>query len=1398
MKRVFTIPERTHGSGPVFIIWQPTKASHLVTMGYDNTVIIHDRHGDKVDTINLPGQCTGLSWDVEGNILGAISDKSPLIFLWDSSLHKMSRVDTGVRDVLTMLVWSKKDHLLAVGTSKGNVLIYNHSSSRKVPVLGKHAKRITTGDWSDTNLLALTGDDHMLTISNSEGDTLFQFQLKGEPSFLTFATIQPRDSLHPSTGNNCVSLILNKKNLFLLRLTDMENPYVMSFQDKYGSIKSYQWFGEGYIVIGFSSGLLVMVSTHPSEMGQEISTVRAHQDFLTGIALCTKTKKVATFSENVVKFFDLNQLDDTKSVLIVEDEKSVEWLEWTDDGQLLAMTTSSGAVHVYLTKLTILGSTFGSRAAYLSSLLEVTVVNVLNDNDDDNGYDEESTITFRIDIEPTLIAVGPFHVVVSINNRAWFYGLTGSDSNLLLKEKEYSSIVKSIVLNGDYAAALFTNGKLHLHLIESETAAGASYDQREAKIFNDGSTPDAGKISSISLTNDFLIYSTESGFVEFFSLEDWSMVNVYRHQIGINLISPDITGLRLILVDSRSRVYVYNAVTDEAFILEQPEDFPTSIRSILWESYHPSKHVFSLTDERNLWVYAYVCDSLEGQFIEYIERMKFPVGQYPLLLHNGVILCQTESGKTSNFILTSYNWVSSMKDVKGSVKEIDILSTTLKLRRYSDAWNICNSLNDTTLWKTFGQQALKDLNIDLARRIYRTIGDSGMVHSLEKLNYVEERNLIAGFVSLFLNQFDVAQKFFLASSKPREALEMRQNLQDWDSALALANRLAPDSVPIISREYASQLEFQGDYQSALEHYDKALIEEENDDLNTNKHNQICKAGIARSSLKCGNIKKGVEAALELKDDHELQIECGAILESLKLYSDAALLYEQGHDAEKASKLYLSVRNTRKVGQLIDKFSITNADILSQYGRLKESEGDYKEAVKAYLASGKTIESVRLLLDKLNNPGEAVRLVKESGNLEGAKMIARFFQKINDIESAIEFLILSKCNDEAFQLATSTGNVDIFANFLLDLTEQQKSRDNGFSGNAIDPKLTEDFKSLAIYYEQTKNPLMSGKFYCLSGNCRKGVKLLLQSATITGDVGEVIKTAIDFVSINRDDQAIRDLINYLMGEPDGEPKDFKYLFRLYMSLGQFKEAARTAVVIAKEEQSAGNYRNAHDLLFGMCQELRKQKIKIPMEMDSSLMLIHSYLLAKAWIKIGDDLRSAQLLIRVANNISKFSARDIVAILTITVIECQKIGFKKQALQYASMLMKPEYRELIKPKEVKRKIETLVRKSASTRREADDIGDLVTGKQTDCPYCNVKLLETELICFDCRNNIPFCIATGHHIIKGDLTVCPSCTFPAIKSYFKKYLDKNPVCPMCGSNIEINELESIEDINKLLNQE
>lgn len=187
---------------------------------------------------------------------------------------------------------------------------------------------------------------------------------------------------------------------------------------------------------------------------------------------------VVTFS---VKLYNLEDLNDVKCILPVDDEKAIEWMEWTEDGQMIAMASESGCVHVYLVKLNILGSCFGSRLAFLSSLLEVTVLNVTENS-------SEVAAILKLDVEPSLISVGPYHVAVCMNNRVWFYALNDNDNQLLLKEKEYSAIIKSIMLNGDYVAILYTNGKLYIHLIENHEHARDDHENKEAKLFNKGTS----------------------------------------------------------------------------------------------------------------------------------------------------------------------------------------------------------------------------------------------------------------------------------------------------------------------------------------------------------------------------------------------------------------------------------------------------------------------------------------------------------------------------------------------------------------------------------------------------------------------------------------------------------------------------------------------------------------------------------------------------------------------------------------------------------------------------------------------------------------------------------------------------------------------------------------------
>ena len=77
--------------------------------------------------------------------------------------------------------------------------------SRKIPILGKHTKKITCGAWSQQNLLALGSEDKTISVSNAEGDTIRQTSLRADPSDLLFSEMKTDE--RSTMGENTVRIL---------------------------------------------------------------------------------------------------------------------------------------------------------------------------------------------------------------------------------------------------------------------------------------------------------------------------------------------------------------------------------------------------------------------------------------------------------------------------------------------------------------------------------------------------------------------------------------------------------------------------------------------------------------------------------------------------------------------------------------------------------------------------------------------------------------------------------------------------------------------------------------------------------------------------------------------------------------------------------------------------------------------------------------------------------------------------------------------------------------------------------------------------------------------------------------------------------------------------------------
>lgn len=152
----------------------------------------------------------------------------------------------------------------------------------------------------------------------------------------------------------------------------------------------------------------------------------------------------------------------------------------------------------------------------------------------------------------------------------------------------------------------------------------------------------------------------------------------------------------------------------------------------------------------------------------------------------------------------------------------------------------------------------------------------------------------------------------------------------------------------------------------------------------------CSAGLARTALRCGDVRSGL-ALLTNESSHELLRECADILEAGRHFPEAAQLLERANLNDRAADLHIRLKNWTRVSQLLK--YVTAPRIHAQFARAKEAEGRYTEAVAAYKTAGDPESTVRLLLEKLRLPEEAVRIVQETRSPVAAKAVSQIQQLI---------------------------------------------------------------------------------------------------------------------------------------------------------------------------------------------------------------------------------------------------------------------------------------------------------------------------------------------------------------------------------------------------------------------
>ena len=181
LRKLFTIDDRTNGQGPCLFAWTP-QGTFLAIAGANKRLTIVDRQGVTQHAVNLPQPTPviDMHWNMDGSTLAIVQGNSQNVSLHSIITKNTEQLATGMKADVCIVRWSSTLPVLCVGNIKGGILMFNSENLKKVPIVGKHTKKIISMSWNRRGQVALASEDKVLTVSDAEGTTIDTVSVKGD------------------------------------------------------------------------------------------------------------------------------------------------------------------------------------------------------------------------------------------------------------------------------------------------------------------------------------------------------------------------------------------------------------------------------------------------------------------------------------------------------------------------------------------------------------------------------------------------------------------------------------------------------------------------------------------------------------------------------------------------------------------------------------------------------------------------------------------------------------------------------------------------------------------------------------------------------------------------------------------------------------------------------------------------------------------------------------------------------------------------------------------------------------------------------------------------------------------------------------------------------------------
>ncbi|VDM60036.1 unnamed protein product [Angiostrongylus costaricensis] len=599
-------------------------------------VVLYDRRGAVIDALDIGGNVIGMAWDKEGDVLGIITNTSSLAILWNINTRTTEQLETAM-------------------------------GARKIPVLGKHQRRITDVAITKQDEILCCSDDNTITVSSSDGETVKSLVVSAKPKDLKVEEVK-----RPGGDVNVMELqqeLFWSEGVRPFALDVLDEKYLLKILDIPRIAKQQQ-------LTLISIIIQLTYQYYYTKYFPKVSAVLGKKTLFLS-TLAEKPKEDTSFDSDT---------DSSVNLQFQEKYGHIVAHAWYSDGYIV-IGFAKGFVVCISAHLSELGQEIFNVAEYKTYLaavaacspfgkiltvgdhqIKVREMRELNDIFAIVEVDTEKDLSqIECSSDGQLVAVassgggvsvyitkmpsmgaayGDTMAVLSSLNQVTYW--TEADKRLFsgtnpVAEVEHLSTIVDMKLNGEYMCVVM-EGKARLHRI-------LNYDSHPSVTFPEPARNT--RLLSASLSNNFFIFSTEANYLVFFSLSEWCVVSEYRHTSPIRQIHPDQDGLRNVVFDERADTWVYSPVDDSMHKLPAIGS-AVHYKAALWETFTIDRDTFVVYDNSNLYVYLLNRSHIEGESVLYVGSTKLPFVHYPLMLSKGIVHCLTSSGKTSGVLLDSH------------------------------------------------------------------------------------------------------------------------------------------------------------------------------------------------------------------------------------------------------------------------------------------------------------------------------------------------------------------------------------------------------------------------------------------------------------------------------------------------------------------------------------------------------------------------------------------------------------------------------------------------------------------------------------------------------------------------------------------------------------------------